>query len=122
MSPRRLPFSTLPLKPNVYLILSALADGEAHGYAVRNHVRDQSDGQVMLDPGTLYRLIGRLMEDQLIEETDDRPDPNLDDARRRYYRLTEHGRMTFISETERMAQLVDSARVRHVIAVDTGTA
>ncbi len=121
MSPRRQPASMLPLKPNVYLILSALAEGEAHGYAIRNDVRDRSDGQVLLDPGTLYRLIGRLMEDGLIEETDERPDPDPDDARRRYYRLTDLGQETFVAETERMARLVDTARARHII-IDARTA
>jgi DNA-binding PadR family transcriptional regulator len=100
----------LPLTPAVFHILLTLADGEAHGYAIMQEVGRRSGGSVRLGPGTLYGAISRLLEDGLIEECDERPDPNMDDTRRRYYRLTRFGGEVLAAETERLAQLVRAAR------------
>ena len=102
--------SFLPLTPAVFHILVTLADGEAHGYAMMQEVARRSGGSVRLGPGTLYGAIGRLLEDELIEETEERPDPEMDDSRRRYYRLTELGGRVLAAETARLADLVKAAR------------
>jgi DNA-binding PadR family transcriptional regulator len=100
----------LPLTPAVFHILIALADGEAHGYAIMQTVTERSMGSVRLGAGTLYGAISRLLQDRLIEECEERPDPHMDDARRRYYRLTEFGARVLTAETKRMAELVKAAR------------
>lgn len=109
MPPTRQSTAALPLAPAVYLILLALADGDAHGYRIRAAVIEQSDGTVALDPGSLYRLIARLSEDGVIDEAPRRPARD-DDERRRYYRLTPLGRRLLAAETNRMASLVAVAR------------
>jgi len=110
MPPTRQPASALPLKPQLFLILLALADGEGHGYRIRKDVARLSDGAVRLDPGSLYRHIARLFDDGLIAEAGERPDSSLDDARRRYYRLTDAGRAALAAEADRMASLVAAVR------------
>jgi DNA-binding PadR family transcriptional regulator len=100
----------LPLTPAVLHILVTLADGEAHGYAIMQEVNRRSGGIVRLGPGTLYGAISRLLADGLIEESEARPDPEMDDTRRRYYRLTKRGSEVLASETERLAELVRAAR------------
>lgn len=112
MPPTRQPTGALPLAPAVYLILLALADGDAHGYAIRAAVLERSSGLVTLDPGSLYRLIARLVLDGLIAEAPDRSRPDDDDERRRYYRLTPVGRRLLTAETNRMATLVAAARAK----------
>ena len=102
--------SLLPLTPAVFHILVTLADGEAHGYAIMQEVGRRSGGSVRLGPGTLYGAISRLLDDDVIEETEDRPDPEMDDTRRRYYRLTRFGARVLSAETERLAGLVKAAR------------
>jgi DNA-binding PadR family transcriptional regulator len=100
----------LPLTPAVFHILLTLADGEAHGYAVMQEVTRRSGGSVRLGPGTLYGAVSRLLEDGIIEESEERPDPDMDDTRRRYYRLTKLGGRVLAAETERLADLVKAAR------------
>jgi DNA-binding PadR family transcriptional regulator len=100
----------LPLTPAVFHILLTLADGEAHGYAVMQEVTRRSGGSVRLGPGTLYGAVSRLLEDGIIEESEERPDPEMDDTRRRYYRLTKLGSRVLAAETERLADLVKAAR------------
>jgi len=100
----------LPLTSAVFHILVTLADGEAHGYAIMQEVARRSGGVVRLGPGTLYGAISRLLEDDLIEESEERPDPEKDDTRRRYYRLTKWGGEVLAAETERLADLVRAAR------------
>src|SRR6185295_6602968 len=105
----------LPLTPAVFHILITLADGEAHGYAMMQEVTRRSGGAVRLGPGTLYGAISRLLEDHIIEELAERPDPEMDDTRRRYYRLTSLGGRVLAAETERLSDLVKAARSTKVI-------
>jgi DNA-binding PadR family transcriptional regulator len=104
-----------PLTPAVFHILLALADGERHGYAIMREVAQQSGGRARLGPGTLYGSIRRLLEDGLIEETEARPDPALDDERRRYYRLTPSGRRVAEVEAARLDGLARAARARGLL-------
>ena len=102
--------SFLPLTPAVFSILLALAGGEKHGYAIMQESAQSSAGALRLGPGTLYRSIKQLLSAGLIQESGDRPDPLLDDERRRYYRLTAFGHRVLKAEAERLAQLVIQAR------------
>ena len=104
----------LPLPASVMHIVVALADGEKHGYAIMRDVAELSDGAVRMGSGTLYGSIKRMLDQGLIEETDDRPDPALDDQRRRYYRLTAMGHRVGAAEHRRLASLVDAARLRQL--------
>src|SRR5262252_143719 len=99
-----------PMPPAVFHILTALAGGEQHGYAILQAIRERSGGRVRLGPGTLYRSIHKMLEDGLIDELDERPDPAEDDERRRYYRITPLGRKAVRIEARRLADLVDLAR------------
>lgn len=112
----REPEGFLPLTPAVFHILLALADGEKHGYAIMQEVEEVTEGRVHMGPGTLYGSIKRMLAAGLIEESDDRPDPTLDDERRRYYRQTGLGRKVLREETERMAEMTALARRKHVLA------
>ena len=99
----------LPLPSATLHILIALKDGEKHGYAIMREVDDMSDGRIRIGPGTLYGSIKRLLADGLIEETVERPDPELDDERRRYYRLTGLGERVGAAEVQRLQALVKRA-------------
>ncbi|HEX6800063.1 MAG TPA: helix-turn-helix transcriptional regulator [Ktedonobacterales bacterium] len=105
----------LPLTHAAFHIMLALAGGERHGYGIMREVSESTSGKLRLGPGTLYRSIKQLLEAQIIEESDERPDPALDDERRRYYRLTPFGRRVAAAEAERMAQVVDWARARRLL-------
>ncbi len=105
----------LPLTPAVFQILLVLTDGERHGYAIMKEVEANTRGQMQLGPGTLYRSIKRLLSDGLIEESAERPDPELDDERRRYYRLTALGRRVAAAEAERLAGLVQLAQAKRLL-------
>ncbi len=109
------PEDFLPLTPAVFEILLALVDGEHHGYAIMKEVAERTAGRVKLRPGTLYRAISRLLEDNLIQESDVRPDPVEDDERRRYYGLTSLGRGVAAAEAHRMETLVRSAYSKALI-------
>ncbi len=98
-----------PLSPATYHILLALAARDRHGYAIRRAVEEQSDGAVRLGPGTLYAAIRRLEDTGFIEESPWRPDADVDDERRRYYRLTVQGRNAVEAETERLRATVKFA-------------
>ncbi len=102
--------SLLPLKQAVLHILLALADGEQHGYGIMQSVEAFTKGQVKLGPGTLYRSIKQMLDAGWIEELDERPDPALDDERRRYYRLTGLGQRLLEAELQRMESLLRLAR------------
>lgn len=106
----------LPLTPAVFHILLALAGGERHGYGIMLEVEALTQGKLHLGPGTLYRSIKQMLAARMIEESDERPDPALDDERRRYYRLTPFGRRVAQAEAERLAHLVAQARQRHLLA------
>jgi DNA-binding PadR family transcriptional regulator len=99
----------------VFNILLALADGEKHGYAIMNEVETSTQGEVKMGPGTLYGSIKRMLEARLIEELEERPDPEMDDQRRRYYRLTGLGRRVVKAEAERLARQVAVARMKQVL-------
>lgn len=100
----------LPLQPAVFHILMALSEDDRHGYAIIQDVADRTDGAVRLSAGTLYRSIQRMLEEGLIVEIDERPDPEEDDERRRYYRITPFGRNVARAETQRLIDLVKMAR------------
>lgn len=104
-----------PLTPAVFHILLALADEERHGYGIMQEIAMRTSNQVQLGPGTLYGTIKRMLAAELIEESDERPDPALDDERRRYYRLTETGRRAASAEAERLAQLVRVSRQKRLL-------
>jgi DNA-binding PadR family transcriptional regulator len=96
-------------------ILLALADKERHGYGIMREVEWRTGGQTRLGPGTLYGSIKRMLADGLIEESDERPDPAMDDQRRRYYRITDFGRRVAGAEAERLSGLVETARARKLL-------
>jgi DNA-binding PadR family transcriptional regulator len=103
----------LPLTPTVFYILLSLADRERHGYAIMQEVEAMTRGQIRMGPGTLYGAIKRLLAAGLIVESDERPDPEHDDERRRYYRLTTFGRQVLGAETQRLSHLVEVAQRKH---------
>jgi DNA-binding PadR family transcriptional regulator len=98
--------SFLPLRPHWFHVLLSLADQEQHGYGIMQEVLGRTGGKVRLWPATLYGALKRLMGEELIEESDARPAPDQDDARRRYYRLTRLGRRVLAAESERLEDLV----------------
>jgi DNA-binding PadR family transcriptional regulator len=109
------PQSFLPLKPQWFHILLSLASGEQHGYAIMQDVLNRTTGKVRLWPATLYGSIKRLIEADLIEASDERPAPELDDARRRYYRLTSLGKRVLGAECDRLQELVRTIRVKQAL-------
>ncbi len=114
MSPRSAraadPESFLPLHRDTFHILVSLADRDRHGYAVMQDVLERTDGALRLSPSSLYAAIRRLLEQGLIEELAERPDPANDDERRRYYRLTKIGRAVAAAEARRLERLLRDAR------------
>jgi DNA-binding PadR family transcriptional regulator len=105
----------IPLKTHWFHIMLSLAGGEQHGYGIMQEVLNRTTGKVRLWPATLYGSIKRLAEAGLIEESDERPAPELDDARRRYYRLTPLGKRVLDAECERLQELVRSIRVKQAM-------
>ena len=105
----------LPLSPQVFHILLALAGNDLHGYAIIQEIASQSDGKMALGAGTLYTALKRLLANGLVEELEERPDPALDDQRRRYYRLTPLGKAVAKAEAQRLAGLLKVARDRRII-------
>jgi DNA-binding PadR family transcriptional regulator len=103
-------FALLPLPPITLHILIALADAERHGYAIIQEIAARTGGAVRLGAGTLYRSVQRMLEQGLVAETDERPAPELDDERRRYYRLTRFGAAVARAEVARLQQLVKLAK------------
>ena len=112
---------SLPLKPKVFMILLALADGPAHGYEVKKRAEGHGGGGVRPDPGSMYRTLAHLLDRSLIRETRDPPDPEDDDARRRYYELTDEGRAVLAAEAARLAGMVDLARAYDLIPSTGGS-
>ncbi len=105
-----IPEGYLPLTPAVLDIMVALGDEELHGYAIMQEVRRRTAGKRRLAPGTLYRSLRQMEERGWVVESDERPDPDLDDERRRYYRLTDLGRRVAVAEVERLEDAVREAR------------
>lgn len=112
------PQKFLPLKPQWFHILLSLAGGEQHGYGIMQEVLNRTHGKVRLWPATLYGSIKRLIEADLIEESHERPAPELDDARRRYYRLTALGRRVLDAECERLQELVRAIKVKQITVTE----
>ena len=112
------PEEFLPLTPAVFNILLALADSEKHGYGIMLEVEANTKGQVIMGPGTLYGSIKRMLKADLIEESDERADPEMDDQRRKYYKLTNLGRRVLSMEAERLASQVMIARAKNILATD----
>jgi DNA-binding PadR family transcriptional regulator len=117
MSDRRTrrPEDLLPLKPLHFLMLLTLADGDRHAYGIKKELAARQAHRD-LGPGTLYRTIDQLIASGLIQETDRRPAPELDDERRRYYRLTPFGRRVAVAEADRLSDLLKAARIRRLVA------
>ena len=116
MSKPQAPQDLLPLTPPVFHILLALAEGERHGYGIMRDVARQTGDRLQLGPGTLYGCLKRMLSARLVEESGERPDPALDDERRRYYRMTDLGRQAARAEAQRLAAAVDAARSRRLFA------
>ena len=106
------PADLLPLTPPVFHILLALADEERHGYGIMQDVARQTNDALQLGPGTLYGCLKRMLAAGLVEESEERPDFELDDQRRRYYRMTALGRSTVRAEAARLAGAVSAAKAR----------
>src|ERR1051325_11598896 len=104
------PDSLLPLPVAVFHILIALADRDRHGYSIMQDVEARTGGRVQLSAGTLYSSVRRMLEQGLIEELAESPDPSSTDERRRYYRLTRFGRRVAAAEVERLTTLLQQAR------------
>ncbi len=102
----------LPLPVSVLHILLALGGEEMHGYAIMRRVEVLTDDAVTMGPGTLYGAVKRMLADGLIEETAERPDPEIDDQRRRYYRVTALGARVRAAEVARLETLLKNARLR----------
>ena len=106
------PQSYLPLKTNWFHILLSLVVQEQHGYGIMQEVLERTDGGVKLWPATLYGTLKRLIDEGLIAESEERPAAELDDARRRYYKLTDLGRQVLDLESERLEELVRVVRLK----------
>jgi DNA-binding PadR family transcriptional regulator len=115
--PARSPDEFLPLSPATFQILLALVDGERHGYAIMREVAVRSEGAARMGPGTLYGSLKRLLESGLVEEGGERADPELDDERRRYYRITRLGTTVARAEARRMEGMVRAARKKKLIGL-----
>lgn len=100
----------LPVKPVAFQILLSLADGERHGYGITQDIAARTAARMRIEPGNLYRALKAMLDDGLIEESERRPAPDLDDQRRRYYRITALGRRVARAETARLEALVAEAK------------
>ena len=109
------PRAFLPLTPLAFQVLLALADTERHGYGIIREVETRTDSLIKLRTGTLYTLLQRLLDEDLIEASDERPDPADDDERRKYYKLSQLGRDVLSAEARRLESLISEARRKQVI-------
>lgn len=103
------------LNPDSFHILIALAEGERHGYAIMQEIAERTAGKVQLSPSSLYSAIKRLLEAGLIQELGERPDPDHDDERRRYYRVTKAGRRVALEEARRLEMILAQARAAGLV-------
>ncbi|HLK66416.1 MAG TPA: helix-turn-helix transcriptional regulator [Bryobacteraceae bacterium] len=115
MTKTQSPQELLPLTPPVFHILLALVDEERHGYGIMQDVARQTDDALQLGPGTLYGCLKRMLAAGLVEESEERPDPELDDQRRRYYRMTPLGQSVVRAEAQRLANAVVAARSKRLL-------
>lgn len=106
---------SITLTPTIFHILVVLSGGERHGYAILREVKEIAEGNSSLGPTTLYRSIRTMLDGKLIEELDERPDPDSNDERRRYYRLTDLGVKVLSDEVDRLESLVEIARRKNVL-------
>jgi DNA-binding PadR family transcriptional regulator len=109
------PRSLLPLTPIVFQVLLSLADGDRHGYGIIREVEHRTGGLMVLRTGTLYTVMKRLLDLDLVEESDKRPAPEEDDDRRRYYRVTAFGKAVMAAEAQRLEAVVATAREKRVL-------
>ena len=116
MTSKQQPESLIPLPPATFHILLAVADQDRHGYGIMQEVAARTDGKLRLSAGTLYRSIQRMLEQGLLIESRERPAPEADDERRRYYRITAFGKAVARAEAQRLAKLVSIARARGIVA------
>ncbi|HEY7475594.1 MAG TPA: helix-turn-helix transcriptional regulator [Vicinamibacterales bacterium] len=100
----------LPLKPVAFQVLLSLADSERHGYGITRDIAGRTSARMRIEPGNLYRSLKAMLDAGLIEESERRPAPDLDDERRRYYRITTLGRRVAAAETARLEALVAEAK------------
>lgn len=112
--------SYLPLKARDYQILFVLAQGDRHGYALTKQIAERTAGMIELEPANLYRRLRRFVEDGLVEKVDERPAPDVDDERRRYYRITVLGREVLAAEAARMRSLVREAEAHRLLPESSG--
>ena len=105
----------LPLNHADFHIMLALGDEERHGYAIMLHVEELTEGSVTLGPGTLYTSIKRLLAAGMIQESGERPASEMDDQRRRYYKLTKLGRKVLAAEVQRMEKMLRHAKTKRVL-------
>ena len=110
-----LPEDLLPLHKDTFHILVALSGHDRHGYSILQDIAARTEGRLNISPSTLYTSIKRMMEGGLIEELDERPDPDNDDQRRRYYRITDFGRKVAIAEARRLERLLADARATGLV-------
>jgi DNA-binding PadR family transcriptional regulator len=110
------PKPPVPMTPAVFHILLALSSGERHGYAIMQDVSAQTDGKLAIGPGTLYGTLKRLLAGGLVTEAAERPDPSLDDERRRYYQLSELGRQILVEEAKRLSSLVNHIAMKRLLS------
>lgn len=120
MALTRDPSDLLPLTSPVLHILLALSGGEKHGYAIMQEVAAQTEGGLRMGPGTLYGSIKRMLAAGLIGEADERPDPALDDERRRYYGLTDFGQRVLEAELQRLARVVRLPASQRLLGAEGG--
>lgn len=109
------PSDFLPLQKDMFHILVALSSHDRHGYSIMQDINTRTDGQLAISPSSLYSAIKRMMDIGLIEELDERPDPERDDQRRRYYRITDFGRKVAVAEARRLERLLADARATGLV-------
>jgi DNA-binding PadR family transcriptional regulator len=102
----------LPLRPVTFQILLTLAGGERHGYGITQDIAGRTSARMRLEPGNLYRSLRTMLDDGLIEESERRPAPDLDDERRRYYRITPLGRRVAAAEIARLEAVIADAKAK----------
>ena len=112
---RRSTESLVPLSPIALQVLLAIADGDKHGYAILKEIDRRTDGEVSFGASSLYAVLKRLLAEGLVEETSERPDPALDDERRRYFRLTVSGRRAVVAELKRLEAMLAQGRAKRLL-------